>query len=177
MLFYIIIGVLGLLFLILFITFIVKGNKLKVMNYKIIEAENDISNILNEKYDLLKNINEILKTKDKEDLLKDIESINIESINKVDLNKELSKYDKIIIELTDYNKEIVFDEEEEKVFDQLSKVNIDRLAVEKYYNDNASVFNDNINRFPSSIISKFKKYDNKDLFENEKEEIFEILKK
>ena len=177
MIFYIVLGIIGLLFLILFTVFIVKGNKLKVMNYKIVESENDISNILNEKYDLLKKINEIMKSKNKEDFLKDIESLNIESINNVELNKELAKYDKSIIELIDYNKEIVFDEEEEDVFDKLAKVNIDRLAVEKYYNDSASKFNDNINSFPSNIISKFKKYNNKDLFENEKEEIFEILKK
>ena len=175
--FYILCGVLGVLFIILFITFVIKGHKLKVMNIKINEAESDISNILNKKFDLLKDINEIMKSKDKEDLFKNIEKIEVDKIDSIELNKELSKYDKIIIELTDYNKEIVFDENEEETFDKLSKVNINRLAVEKYYNDNVVEFNKSINRFPSNIISKFKKYDDKELFENEKEEIFEILKK
>ena len=177
MLFYIIFGVIGVLFIILFTVFLIKGNKLKVMNVKIEEAENDISNILNDKYELLKNINEIMKSKDKEDFLKDIDSIKKDEISSIELNKELAKYDKEITELIDYNKEIIFDKEEEDVFEKLSKINIERLAVEKYYNDNASKFNDSLNRFPASIISKFKDYDIKDLFENEKEEIFEILKK
>ena len=175
--FYVLCGGLGILFIIIFIFFIVKGNKLKVMNIKINEAENDISNILSKKNDLLKKINEIMKSKDKEDLLKDIEKLETDKLNNIELNKELSKYDKIIVELTDYNKEIVFDNTEEETFDNLSKINIDRLAVEKYYNDNVVIFNKLINSFPSSIIAKFKKYDEKELFENEKEEIFEILKK
>ena len=177
MLFYILCGVFGIIFLLFFTLFIVKGNKLKVTNTKIIEAEKDISDILKDKYDLLKNIHEILKTKDKEDLLKDIEVLNIEGMNSVQINKELSKYDKVIEELINYNKEIVFDENEEEVFDKLEKVNINGQAVEKYYNDNASKFNKYISSFPSNIISKLKKYEDKELFENEKEEIFEILKK
>ncbi len=177
MVFYIITIGLGLLFIILLTLFVIKGNKLKVLNLKINESEKDITSILNKKYDLLKNINEILKNKDNEDLLKDVENLNIESISNIQLNKELAKYDKVILELTNYNKEIVFDEDEEEQFDKLTKVNIDELAVEKYYNENVLKFNNCISGFPSSIIAKFKKYDTKEIFENEKEEIFEILKK
>ena len=118
-----------------------------------------------------------IKNQCKEDLLKELEIIDVEKIDSIELNKNLAKFDKTIIELTDYNKEIVFDEEEEKTFDNLAKVNSDRLAVEKYYNDNASKFNNSINGFPSGIISKIKKYKERELFSNEKEEIFEILKK
>lgn len=177
MLFYVIAICGGLLFLILLILFIVKANKLKLMNYKIKEAEKDVTDILNEKYNKLGNINNIMKTKNKEDLFKDLETLEIDKLNNFELNKELAKFDKIIIELTDYNKEIVFDDQEEECFDKLAKININRLAIEKYYNDNVTVFNKAIEKFPSNIIAKFKKYDEKELFSNEKEEIFEILKK
>ena len=177
MLFYILTGVCGILFLLIFTAFTIKGNKLKILNTKINEVEKDISDILSKKFELLKKINGILKSKNKDDLLKDLESLNIESINNVQLNKELSKYDKTITELTNYSKEIVFDDDETEQFDKLSKVNIDCLAAEKYYNDNVSKYNDEINKFPSNIIAKAKKYNEKELFENEKEEIFEILKK
>ena len=103
--------------------------------------------------------------------------LEIDKLNNFELNKELAKFDKIIIELTDYNKEIVFDDQEEESFDKLAKININRLAIEKYYNDNVTIFNKAIEKFPSNIIAKFKKYDEKELFSNEKEEIFEILKK
>ena len=177
MIFYVIAICGGLLFLILLILFIVKANKLKLMNYKIKEAEKDVTDILNEKYNKLGNINNIMKTKNKEDLFKDLETLEIDKLNNFELNKELAKFDKIIIELTDYNKEIVFDDQEEESFDKLAKININRLAIEKYYNDNVTIFNKAIEKFPSNIIAKFKKYDEKELFSNEKEEIFEILKK
>ena len=93
------------------------------------------------------------------------------------LNKELSKFDKTVVELTDYNKEIVFDDTEAEVFENLIKTNINRLAIEKYYNDNVSKFNKLLDKFPSKIISKFRDYSKKELFSNQKEEIFEILKK
>ena len=102
---------------------------------------------------------------------------DIEKLDNFELNKELSIFDKTVVELTDYNKEIVFDDNEEEVFENLIKTNIDRLAIEKYYNDNATKFNKLLDKFPSSIISKFRDYSKKDLFNNKKEEIFEILKK
>ena len=177
MIFYIIAIVCGVLFLLLFTLFVIKGNKLKVLNLKVNEAENEVSDILKEKYSLLQNINTVLKSKGKEDLLKELEIIDVDKINSIELNKNLAKFDKTITELAEYNKEIVFDEEEEKLFDNLLKVNNSRLAVEKYYNDNALKLNELIDKFPSNIISKFKKYDERELFSNEKEEIFEILKK
>ena len=177
MLFYIIAIVCGVLFLLLLTIFLIKGNKLKLLSLKINEAEKDVSEVLNSKYEELKTINEIMKKKDKEDLLKEIETLNIESINNIELNKELSKYDKAIIEITDYNKEIVFDEDEEKEFDKLAKIDVNRLAIEKFYNDNVTKYNAETSKFISNIISKFKKYKKKELFSNEKEEIFEILKK
>ncbi len=177
MLFYIIAIVCGVLFLLLLTIFLIKGNKLKLLSLKINEAEKDVSEVLNSKYEELKTINEIMKKKDKEDLLKEIETLNIESINNIELNKELSKYDKAIIEITDYNKEIVFDEDEEKEFDKLAKIDVNRLAIEKFYNDNVTKYNAETSKFISNIISKLKKYKKKELFSNEKEEIFEILKK
>ena len=175
MIFYIIAIVCGLLFLILLTIFLVKGNKLKLLNLKINEAEKNVSEVLNDKHEQLKKINEIMKSKDKEDFLKNIDTIELS--NYIEFNRELSKYDKDIIELTDYNKEIVFDEDEERELEKLAKINVNRLAIEKYYNDNVVIYNEEIDKFPSNIISKFKKYKEKELFSNEKEEIFEILKK
>lgn len=177
MLFFIIMVVIGILFLILFTILLINGNKIKIRNLKIKEAEKNVSELLKQKYDLLCSVNSIMKNKGKEDLFKDLETLEVSKYNNIALNKELAKFDKIIVELTDYNKEIVFDDTEEIVFENLEKTNIDRLAVEKYYNDNVTVYNKLIDKFPSNIISKFKDYDEKELFSNEKEEIFEILKK
>ena len=177
MIFGIILSVVGVLILIIFTLFIIRGNKLKVINLKITEAEKDVSEILKDKYNLLCSVDSIMKNKGKEDLFKELEGINLEKLSNIDLNKELAKFDKLVLEVTDYNKEIVYDETEEEIFDKLNKTNINRLAIEKYYNDNATLFNKLLDKFPSGIISKVKKYKEKELFSNEKEEIFEILKK
>ena len=177
MLFYgIMIGI-GIVFLIIFTLLIINGNKLKSMNIKIEEAEKNASEILKEKLDLLNSVDSIMKSKDKDDLFKGLDSLDYEKLSNIELNKELSKYDKVIVELTDYNKEIVYDENEEQIFENLIKANIDRLAIEKYYNDNVTKYNNLLDKFPSNIISRFKDYSKKELFKNEKEEIFEILKK
>ena len=56
-------------------------------------------------------------------------------------NKELAKYDKDVIELADYNKDIKFGEKELKLFDEYANNNIQCTAAEKYYNDNVVIFN------------------------------------
>lgn len=177
MLFYGIMIGLGIILLIIISLLLTNGYKLKSLDIKIEEAEKNAAEILKEKYDLLVSVDSIMKSKDKEDLFLNLDSIDLSKLSNLELNKELSKYDKTIVELTDYNKEIVYDENEEKIFENLIKSNINRLAVEKYYNDNVTKFNKLLSKFPSSIIAKFKKYSKKELFENEKEEIFEILKK
>ena len=177
MLFYIIMISLGIILLIIISLLLTNGYKLKSLDIKIEEAEKNASEILKEKYDLLVSVDSIMKSKDKEDLFLNLETIDINALNNLELNKELSKFDKVILELTDYNKEIVYDENESQIFENLVKSNINRLAIERYYNDNVIKYNKLLNKFPSSIIAKFKKYSKKELFENEKEEIFEILKK
>ncbi len=177
MLFYGIMIGLGIILLIIISLLLTNGYKLKSLDIKIEEAEKNAAEILKEKYDLLVSVDSIMKSKDKEDLFLNLDSIDLSKLSNLELNKELSKYDKTIVELTDYNKEIVYDENEEQIFENLIKSNINRLAVEKYYNDNVTKFNKLLSKFPSSIIAKFKKYSKKELFENEKEEIFEILKK
>ena len=177
MLFYGIMIGLGVIFLILFSLLLINGSKLKSLSIKIEEAENNVSDILKEKHDLLTSVDSIMKSKDKDDLFPGLDKINLDDISNIELNKELSKYDKVIIELTDFNKEIVYDDNEQEIFEKLIKTNINRLAIEKYYNDNVTKFNKLLDKFPSNIISKFRDYSKKDLFKNEKEEIFEILKK
>ena len=89
MIFGIILSVVGVLFLITFTLFIIRGNKLKVINLKITEAEKDVSEILKDKYNLLCSIDSIMKNKGKEDLFKELEGIDLEKLSNIDLNKEL----------------------------------------------------------------------------------------
>lgn len=177
MLFYIVLTIIGIIFIIFVTLMLINGNKLKVMDLKIKEAEKEASEIIKKRYEIINNINNIMKDKGKENFFADIDKIEADKIDMFELNNELTKYDKSLIELVEYNKEIVFDDEEQEVFDLLDDNNTNRLAIEKYYNDNVTNYNKSIKRFPNQIISATKKYKEKKKFETEKEEIFEILKK
>lgn len=176
MLLYIVLGVVFIILYIIILMIIVNYSKLNRIKIKVDEAEDDIEKILIEKYTIISKIDKSIKKKNDSEFFKGLYDTNIEELDNFELNKKLSKYDNSIMELTDYNKELEFTEEELHDFDRLNTININRLATEKYYNDNVLKLNSLITKFPVNIISKFKGYSKKDLFTNEKEEIFEILK-
>lgn len=105
-----------------------------------------------------------------------LEKLEKQELNTFELNIELEKYNKKIMEITDYDKNIIFDDDEMLVIKELYDINTECLASERYYNDNVVTYNNLIKCFPSNIISKICKYRFKDFYSNEKEEIFEILK-
>lgn len=174
---YVLICVIILLIAIIFGLFVIAKGRFQVAIIKINEAEENVGLLLKEKYDLLLEISKFVKEKTNEATFDGLENININEINNFDLNSELSKYDNSILELSEFNKDIEFSEEELKIFDDLGNINIQSLAVMRYYNDNVTLYNELINKFPSSIVAKLKGYKEKKLYSNEKEEIFEILKK
>lgn len=173
---YIILSLLVAIITVIFIIVIVSSNKFQILNIKINEAEENINLLLNEKYDLLVKIGEIVKKEANDTFFDELDNLKTDEISKIELNKELAKYDSKIIELTDYNKDIKFDEDELKLFTQLEEIEIECTADKKYYNDNVDIYNRLVRKIPSSMIAKFKKIKCKDLYTDEKEEIFEIMK-
>lgn len=173
---YIVLSVLIVVITVIFVVIVVNINKFQTLNIKINEAEENIGLLLYEKYDLLYKIGKIVKKESKDTSFDGLDDIIVEDVENIELNKLLAKYDAKIVELTDYNKDIKFDEDGLKLFSDLENVNIECAADEKYYNDNVEIYNRLVGRFPSSIIAKFKKYKSKDFYVNEKEEIFEIMK-
>lgn len=177
MLVYFIISVIIVLLAIIFSIVIINNNRFQIINIKIHEAENNINSLLKQKYELLIEIGKFIKKKTKEETFDKVETINAEELDMFSLNEELSKYDKNITEYVDYNRDINFNDKELEAFDNYSNLNISCLASEKYYNDTVIYFNRLIKKFPTKIHAKLKGYTEKKLFENKKEEIFEILKK
>ena len=175
--FYIVLCVLLVLFAILFVVFVINKNKYQVLLIKINESEKNINELLNKKYNLLLEIGKAISSKTNEEAFDNLENIIIDNLNSFELNAELAKFDNIVMEYSDFNKDIVFDDEELKLFDEISAVNIECLASERYFNDNSRIFNKLLTKFPSSFVGKLKRYKEKEFYLNKKEEIFEILKK
>ena len=63
-----------------------------------------------------------------------------------------------------------------EVINDINENEIDLVAAIKFYNDNVVVFNKLIMSFPSNIIRLFFGYKKKEFYNNEKREIYEILK-
>lgn len=174
---YIVICILIVLFAIFFTIYVINCNRFQSLIIKINEAEENIGSLLREKQNLLLLINESLGKKESDDLLNTITNINVNELNNFELNSSLSKFDSRIVELRDFERDIELTEEQLKMFDDLENINVDCLASEKYYNDNVNLYNKLLETFPSSVVAKLKRFKHKEIYSNEKEEIFEILKK
>ena len=157
--------------------FAINKNKFKLINIKIKNAEENIKQILNDKYQNLAKIRDLMKEK-KEDytVFDELADINCDELDSFELNNKLSKYDTNVIEIIDYEKEIVFDEEEQKVFDDYSNINVSCTAAIKYYNDNVEIYNKLISSSPTRLFAQLSHYKKKEIYTSEKEEVFEILK-
>ncbi len=173
---YVLISIVIVVLAIILSIYVIHYNKFQVAIIKISEAEENISILLDKKLDTIIRINKFIEEKNEEKKIPGVEKLDKKGLNSFDLKKELDKYNKKIIEITDYNKEIIFDDDEVAILDDLNDLNIDLLGAEKYYNDNVVIYNKLIKCFPSNWVAKICKYKIKDFYSNEKEEIFEILK-
>jgi hypothetical protein len=177
---YIILGIAITVILILVIIAIIlksKSDKIKEILIKITEAEENISLLLGKKMELVININNYIEDKSEDKLFDDVGTIVNKELDSHEQNAMLNScYDKIL-ELVDYNNDVILDDEEYKDIKKLKEVSINLKGVENYYNDNINILNDYIGKFPNNIVAKSKKIKKREPYINEKSEIFEILKK
>ena len=173
---YILLCVVVVLIAVIFSLYSISSNRFKVTLIKIREAEENIAILLKDKYQLLLNIKEFMGKKTKDISFEELDGIDIETTDTFNLNRALAQFDKTVVEIVDYNKDIKLEDEDVTTFDNYNDINIQLLATEKYYNDNVNIYNKLLKSFPSNIIAMTKKYKIKDIYSSEKEEIFEILK-
>lgn len=173
--------VLGILFIIILIScIIITFSFITINNFKehiirINEAEANIEATLNKRFDLLNKSTDIIKNSIniEGDVLKTIINIRSQKLNNFELDIKLYES---IEEFHEYAEKIP----ELKEIDEYTKIEIDLIeseaeiiALKKYYNDIILKYNDLINKFPSSLIAKIKKYKEKNSFKIE--DHFELI--
>jgi len=174
--------ILGLLIVIVFIlavmVILIKYNsdKLKDLMIKINEAEENINILVNKKIELILNINNCIEDKSLDIKVDNIDEITNKELNIYEQNRILNNCYNQILEIVDYNNNVILDDEEYKNVKRLKDISISLNGVQNYYNDNVNILNNYINKFPTNLITKSKKLKKRELFVNEKNEIFEILK-
>ena len=173
---YIIVSVL-LIIAILVIVFKISYDKITDCNIKITEGKETINIMLKKKLELILNlaneIEEVSDNKYQDELVMTTE----EELDSLELNKKLNNDYNKILEIVVYNAEVVLSDKGTKNLDEAKKLTLELIGVENYFNENATSFNKMLKKFPYNIIGKLKKYRKQGLYENEKKEIFEILKK
>ena len=100
-----------------------------------------------------------------------------EELDSINLNKKLNEYYYKILEIVEYNVELVLSDDGSKNLKQLKKLTLELIGVEKYYNENAIIYNKLLRRFPNNIIGKMNKYSKLETYDNSKKERFEMLNK
>ena len=162
----------------LFIVVLISDNfKLNERYIKIKEANENISILLKKKLEGCNKIVKIIDEKNEDELCKEFKINNSKDLSNFELNDKVNDLYNRIIEIVDYNKDVILDDDETKKLNKLKDLNLELLGVQKYYNENAKDMNKYVGRIPYNLVAKFKGYKRVKLYENTKKEIFEILKK
>lgn len=134
---------------------------------RIEEANTSIEDNINKQFELLKKINDIIKeiTNSEEDKIKIID--NIEELNNIELDKELTNFNEKLNKIVDNNNEFQENENYLNLELEFKKLRNEYLALKKYYNDTAGVYNKMVNSTPYKLVAHIKKYKELDIFSNE----------
>lgn len=152
----IVLGLFGILLLTIY-------NKYQVCAIRCDEASNNIDILLDKKYDVLKRVVDVIKdevkTKDKFD---SFDAIDINNISRYELSELLDHCQGIIYEYLDNDDKL----RENEVICELDSEDImnDLEAMISYYNDNVVLYNKLIKCFPSNIVGKMYRFEEKEFY-------------
>ncbi len=154
-------------------------NKFQLAIIKIDEAENNIDILLEKKLDHLERIANLFEGKLKEDdpPFLDIQKFKSKKLTHFQMRDALERKIKELNEILDRHGDLEELENVKNLLEELTDINTDLDAAIRYYNDNVILLNKLIRCFPSNIMGLCLHYQVKEFYSDEKEEMFEILKK
>lgn len=164
---YIILIVITILFFI-FLFFDITLYKLKYYASKISLVEEKINNILDNKYNNIIRINDIIKEKigTEKEIIDDISSLKEEGKTKSEIDNVLVDSLGKIEYIREQYDELDNEEELNNLFSDIKKDDESLNAYKKYYNDNVNDYNLLVSKFPYVITAKLFKHKPKDFFDN-----------
>ena len=173
----IVLGIIIVLITILTLIIINSKNRFLFLNIKIKEANSNIELFLQKKKITLGNIIKIIiDEKSDEDKFKDYESLVKNENDTFKLHSILNKYYSILAKLLLDNEDLSKNQDIINHLINLKSNEEDLIGSIKFYNDTVVDYNGLIKTFPHKMYAKIKSLDTKDFYNNEKEELFDILK-
>ena len=153
------------------------NNKFKYTIIKIEEAENNIGILLDKKRELLDRTRPIIKKEIKvEEFLEELEGLEEKVLNYFQINSILKDSYFDLCKLLDDNEKLYKSEALVSIIEDLSDNEDMIIGSINYYNDSVVEFNKLVVSFPSKIVALLFRYKKKEFHNNEKREIYEILK-
>ena len=152
---------------IIVVTYIILYNNIQAFNIKINEAESIIDDLLRKKYDNLDNMKSIIlkETDLPEQTFEVFEKIKNVNISSFDLDRKLIEANIQFITLKEKYKELKESEEIQNISKKLEELD-EKLEVNRdYYNNNIAEYNKLIKMFPTNIIARLCKYEEKLFFD------------
>ena len=173
----IIIGIVVAIIGVMLIILINSYNKFQWSITLIQKAEVNILSALEKKYNILLRYLDILKDNKVPVDDSECEEYKLLNLRKpvIELNKEIIKMNNTISKYMDTNEKLLKNETIININKELQDVDININGGKKFYNDNLTVYNNLCNSFPSIIISKIKRYKEKEYLDTEIKEELKIL--
>ena len=141
-------------------------NKIKTQILKINAAESEIDESLRLKYDLLiKIISEIKKNNKEENMFDDIEKIKDENLSSFEFERKLADIESQIYSVRNDNNKLLKNNAFNNLWYEMTTLNTKIKAEEKYYNENTTIYNELVTKFPSKIVSVILKLNEKRYFD------------
>ena len=169
----IVIEIVGIILIIL----INQYNKFQWTNILVNKGETNLENAFAKKHNILVRYLDILK--DNKIKIPDEDYDKYQLINMkqdiIKLNAETEEITNYISRIMDNNEKLLKNESIININKELNEINITINGGKKYYNDNLVYYNHLCNAFPSNIIAKIKKYEDKDFLDSETKEALKIL--
>lgn len=136
---------------------------------RINEAEANIETTLNKRFDILNKSTDIIKNviDSDDEVLKTINNIRSQKLNNFELDKELYHGIEEFHEYAEINIELKENDDYTKAEINIIESEAEIVALKEYYNDIVIKYNELVSSFPSSLVAKFKKYYQKEIFEME----------
>ena len=174
---FVIVGIIIAIIGIIAIIVIIEYNKFQWLKIKIDKGEINIAKALTKKYNILMRYLDFLKNnKDEieENKYDKYKLLNLKMpINRLDL--KINEMNNVVNQYMDNNEKLLKNETIKNINKELIESNININGGKKYYNDNLTIYNNLCNAFPSNIIAKVFKYEEKEFLDSEIKEELKIL--
>lgn len=167
----IIVSVIVVIISIIVILYLYFNNEYKDIIYRIEEVSELLEETVKFKYDevnkalsLIHKVDENIKNNIFDELVK----LRSRRLSTFELDRRITDTYSVLIDIRDNNKDISDSKDIKKSLKKIKEYDLKLKTIHKYYDDSVYTYNNMLNKFPTNIIAKVNKYQEKELY-NKKE--------